>query len=497
MGAASTQGKSAGNINRYMLIGFHAKHKLIPTALIISAREDYMKAIRYACRYRDFKKWTTATLSAILSLMCLYAPLQAKTSIAIMPFERDNVRTEDYNTISQNFMARLLESKKYTIVDRQVIDKVLQEQSLSQSGVIDHNSLVTLGKLIGADKIVKGRIYYTAMKEYAVQIEVVDITTARIEFSATWKDLKLVNPGTWAAGSIISRYALLGTVVGVADSIVVVSLGENDGVRKGERLFWARIKTIKDAKGTVIFSKVERQGKLIVDDVAASTSVVSTSEALIPGMLPKADDIVSTEPIPFKQASVMRTPYFPNFAQGRLILNDDMEKIKYLAPVNSKGDAYIDGKLSLNATALNTGQAVASYPAPFNELRDFVVEWEMEYKLYNPGGINCGVYIRSNLVQGNQDSYCLMASDDGRFFIGYYKGSVLTYVIKPESCPHLNRGGKINRFKMVAKGAQFDVYINDNYVLSFEDEKYDQGGISLITTVKNHVMFDNVKIWEF
>ena len=55
MGTASTQGESTGSINRYMLISFHAKRKLIPTALIISAREDYMKAIRCACRYRDLK----------------------------------------------------------------------------------------------------------------------------------------------------------------------------------------------------------------------------------------------------------------------------------------------------------------------------------------------------------------------------------------------------------------------------------------------------------
>jgi hypothetical protein len=54
----------------------------------------------------------------------------------------------------------------------------------------------------------------------------------------------------------------------------------------------------------------------------------------------------------------------------------------------------------------------------------------------------------------------------------------------------------VNVIKVVAIGPKFDFYINDAYVLSFEDENYEAGGIALFVESGCRVQFDNVKVWS-
>ncbi len=53
---------------------------------------------------------------------------------------------------------QLIATKRFEVVDRQTLGKIIQEQKLAASGLIDEKSAPTLGKLLGASALIFGRI---------------------------------------------------------------------------------------------------------------------------------------------------------------------------------------------------------------------------------------------------------------------------------------------------------------------------------------------------
>jgi len=52
----------------------------------------------------------------------------------------------------------LVQTNRFTVLEREKIDKILQEQGLSMTGVIDQNSAVEIGKLLGVDALIFGNV---------------------------------------------------------------------------------------------------------------------------------------------------------------------------------------------------------------------------------------------------------------------------------------------------------------------------------------------------
>ncbi len=75
--------------------------------------------------------------------------------IAIFPFSVDGARWGDEfsDAISHHFFKKA----NIEIVERSSLEKILKEQSLSMSGMIDQSKALKIGKMIGADLIFLGR----------------------------------------------------------------------------------------------------------------------------------------------------------------------------------------------------------------------------------------------------------------------------------------------------------------------------------------------------
>ena len=52
----------------------------------------------------------------------------------------------------------LVQTNRFTVLEREKIDNILQEQGLSMTGVIDQNSAVEIGKLLGVDALIFGNV---------------------------------------------------------------------------------------------------------------------------------------------------------------------------------------------------------------------------------------------------------------------------------------------------------------------------------------------------
>ena len=80
--------------------------------------------------------------------------------VAILDFENDPESPNSGSTFSEIFMDALMEltQGKYIPLERSKIANVLKEFSLSQSGLIDEGESKKIGKMVGADAVIMGKV---------------------------------------------------------------------------------------------------------------------------------------------------------------------------------------------------------------------------------------------------------------------------------------------------------------------------------------------------
>lgn len=61
-------------------------------------------------------------------------------------------------SFSDLLTTRLFESQKYEVLDRDNLDRVMQEHQLNASGAVDQDTAVSLGKLVGASALIAGNV---------------------------------------------------------------------------------------------------------------------------------------------------------------------------------------------------------------------------------------------------------------------------------------------------------------------------------------------------
>jgi len=82
-----------------------------------------------------------------------------KKKIAVIEFSdlEGNV-TQFGKYLAEELITRLFRTRKFEVVERQLLNKVLSEQKLGITGLIDDESAIAIGKLLGVDAIVSGTI---------------------------------------------------------------------------------------------------------------------------------------------------------------------------------------------------------------------------------------------------------------------------------------------------------------------------------------------------
>ncbi|WCL47703.1 CsgG/HfaB family protein [Leptospira sp. GIMC2001] len=87
----------------------------------------------------------------------------SKTKAQVPPVRKVAVLNFDMNNanwgaeFSDSFVHRLLKYSRWEIIEREQIFKILNEQKLSRSGVIDTETSTKIGRILGVDAIIVGR----------------------------------------------------------------------------------------------------------------------------------------------------------------------------------------------------------------------------------------------------------------------------------------------------------------------------------------------------
>lgn len=105
-----------------------------------------------------------------------------KTNIAVLDLEpRGGLSAEEVLSVSDRLRGELINTGKYTVIERGQMDIILKEQGFQQTGVCSEAScIVEVGQLLAVHKMVGGSIGKVG-KAYSINLKIIDVQSGKIE----------------------------------------------------------------------------------------------------------------------------------------------------------------------------------------------------------------------------------------------------------------------------------------------------------------------------
>jgi TolB-like protein len=112
--------------------------------------------------------------------------LNSPKRVAIINFDNTSGKTSEFGDLGgplrDMLTTDLTEVKNLSMVDRQALEKVLNEQNLNNTNRFDQNTATKLGKLLGAEIIITGT-YFEFYGNLRVDAKFINVKTGEIAFS--------------------------------------------------------------------------------------------------------------------------------------------------------------------------------------------------------------------------------------------------------------------------------------------------------------------------
>lgn len=221
-----------------------------------------------------------------------------KTKVAVVDFQENGVfDIKDVGKIvAEWFTTALVNTGRFDVIERRLLQQILEEQKMGVTGLIDPRSASRLGKVLGVKTVVSGTVQtYDGISEINVRllnVETGSIITAESFKGGSASSLnKLVNE---AAAKIIRHFPLQGYVVKRAAGKVTVDLGNSAGVRTGMQFrVYTEGAPLKHPKtGEVLSVETVDKGTLRVTGLQENTSETMIIHEACPACI-KAGQLVS------------------------------------------------------------------------------------------------------------------------------------------------------------------------------------------------------------
>jgi len=132
----------------------------------------------------------------ILLMINPFAPIadSERTKIAVLDFtiQGKGHETEDMGEIVAEWLiTALVKEGRFDVIERRLLKKILGEQELGATGVLDQDSVSKLGKLLGVKAIISGSVI-RFQNIIEVNARVIDVETASIITAESVKDTTII-----------------------------------------------------------------------------------------------------------------------------------------------------------------------------------------------------------------------------------------------------------------------------------------------------------------
>lgn len=316
------------------------------------------------------KKIAALLLAIFISAMLpIHARAEySKTKIAVLDFvlQGEGYETEDMGKIvAEWFITALVKDGRFDVIERGLMNKILQEQKLVMSGVVDESTATKLGKLLGVKVIITGSVL-KLQNVHEINARIIDVESASIIAAENVKStaaIRLQDLVVRMSEKIIKNFPLEGYIVNRKGKMVTIDLGGRAGVKKdmkfivykegkiikhpktGEVLDVERINTgeiiitnimTKIAEGEIIDEKAEgtiTYGQLVKSVISKSEPLPSDTIAVEAAAAPPPVTYYGAPP---QSASVPTPPPRPGWDQAAVL-----EKLKSSSPIQVREGAKI------------------------------------------------------------------------------------------------------------------------------------------------------------
>jgi len=188
------------------------------------------------------KRFLIITLMlAVTTCLPALAPAEFnKTKVAVIDFQIQGTQYENSDMgaiVSEWLITALVKDGRFDVIERRLLKKVLGEQQLVMTGVVNESSASELGKLLGVKIIISGTVM-SFQNVLEVNARIIDVTSASIITAESVKSttaIRLEELVMQMAEKIIKDFPLEGYVVSRADQKISIDLGRYAGVKAGMR----------------------------------------------------------------------------------------------------------------------------------------------------------------------------------------------------------------------------------------------------------------------
>ncbi len=230
---------------------------------------------------------STVSLSLTYERPTIYKP-EHRMSLAVLPFGKlaGEVSANGQNA-QEYFSQGLFDLQRFRLVERQNLDRVLEEQQLSGTQLVDKDRAVQLGKIVGADATAFAELTERSdgieLRVRIVDNESTDILFEDSAFSTAESQQDIEFEMLSLADKITRAFPLVGAEVIEADGLeLVVEMNTPTDLREGTRMILYQEQEVVSSKtGKVLGYKTSvlgdaRLGQSIGEGICLATVIGET-----------------------------------------------------------------------------------------------------------------------------------------------------------------------------------------------------------------------------
>ncbi len=285
----STAYVSSGRANEYL----EFVRKKVPPSLAIVPEEAPQKpekeeeeAVPDAPeRSRMDVKTSTLPVGALTYDPSRVTQVGSRLGIAVMPIEVKGDLGNFGDALTEKMVTQLVYLRRFKVIERTALDKVLKEQELQLSGAVDEETAVKVGRVAGADAIILTSVVPhgsgARVNARVIDTETSETIVARGE-TVSGNDVEDFEKAVDNLAILIYNEMPIveGFIVSAQKDVFYIDAGSLKGIRKGSKCvaFRAGENILHPTTGEVLGKHVTKLGELVVVQVQQKLSQVRVVE---------------------------------------------------------------------------------------------------------------------------------------------------------------------------------------------------------------------------
>ncbi len=224
-----------------------------------------------------------------------------RMSVAVLPFDSKGLGSELGSIdLLDKLITGFVNINRFKVIERALLEKILEEQKLGMSGVIDASTAAEIGKGIGVDAVIVGSVTRSS-NALSIDARLIDTETAAI---MTAKDAYSDQISLQNVSQMINTLAekikaeipiLNGYVISVSGNEVTLDIGRSNGLKKGMKchIYREGAPIVHPVSGKVIAREIDEICEVQVTeifDVYSTGKIIQTKDGS-----PKVRDKIVTK----------------------------------------------------------------------------------------------------------------------------------------------------------------------------------------------------------